>query len=344
MALLPLGVSSTRLKNYCVYGAIQPFDSCRVYGTPCSPDANINDKWFICEYHCSIRFKIEKMVMPIPDAEGTVYNRTVGRSLVNHKTEGDNRILIPTRYNYETVLNVRAMPLAEQLVTHMIYENKPEQDRICQLLQYNENFETNMYPIVENIYSKTIAILSMTDNTRYCSQVQTNDTRIFADQTSNAVFVNMPKFLQNLILRCVAPEILRIDEEELLLRNCATCNLYEDGLRADVNLYNPVVPKYRSGYNDSVLQVESVLKFRGNSNALQTNLARYEEYPIVVPLISGNQILSTATVRNTNAFTLPTIISGTSTSVFPPPQPNTAAFENINVAAAPETLAATVQT
>jgi hypothetical protein len=51
MALVSGALSTNRLRNYCVFGAVQPFDNCRAYGSPCSPDSTNNDGWFICDYH-----------------------------------------------------------------------------------------------------------------------------------------------------------------------------------------------------------------------------------------------------------------------------------------------------
>nr|QIT08140.1 capsid protein [Lymantria dispar multiple nucleopolyhedrovirus] len=307
MALVSGALSTNRLRNYCVFGAVQPFDNCRAYGSPCSPDSTNNDGWFICDYHSSIRFKIEKMVLPIPDAEGNIYNRTVGKSLVNHKTLGAARVLIPTRDNYKTVLNLNSMSLAEQLVTHMIYDNVEEQEAVCKALQHNENFQTETYRLAEDMFNRTSAILAMTNPRRYCSQVNSNYARIWTTDDVNVagnVFESMPPFLKNLINVAVAPEQIMIDEETLVIRNCPTCNIDDSGLVANVQLYNPVVPRYRSTFNENVLHVENVLKFKGNANALQKSLSRYEPYPIVVPLMLGTQTLNTSSAYK--QFTVPT--------------------------------------
>lgn len=248
------------------------------------------------------------MVLPIPDADGNTYYRTVGKSLVNHKAVGNDRILIPTRDNYESVLNIRALPLALQLVVHMIYDNVPEQEAICQLLQVNENFQKDTYKIAENLYSRTESILALTNPSRYCSRVALDGERIWGNgerNTAGEVYRRMPTFLQNLIDKAVAPDTMQIENEELLIRNCYTCQIKSEGLVADVHLYNPVEPKYRAGLNENVLQVENVLKFKGNSNAMQKSLNRYEHYPITVPLMLGTQIVVTAkTVPRSRAYTI----------------------------------------
>ncbi|AIZ48639.1 vp39 [Agrotis segetum nucleopolyhedrovirus B] len=298
MALAPTAANTTRLRNYCIFGAVQPFDACRTYGSPCSPDSSQDDGWYICEYHASIRFKIEKMAMPIPDGEGNTFFRTVGKSLVSDKAEGIDRILIPTAENYETVLKINSMSLPEQLVFHMIYGDRTKQERVCQMLQYNESFQTDIYKIVENLYNNTLSVLALTDPTRYCSRVSQNSTRVYgvSDESDIAeqTISRMPGFLQNLINKCVAPETMTIEDQTLEFRNCATCRIDNTGLVADVKLYNPVEPKYRSGYNQNFLQIENVLKFRGNSVALQKSLARYEPFPVVVPLILGSEVVVTA--------------------------------------------------
>ncbi|AIE47799.1 vp39 [Peridroma alphabaculovirus] len=298
MALAPTAATTNRLRNYCILGAVQPFDNCRTYGSPCSPDKVNDDGWYICEYHASIRFKIEKMNLPIPDGEGNLYNRTIGKSLVSDKAEGIDRILIPTRANYETVLKINSMSLPEQLIFHMIYDDREKQERVCQMLRYNENFETDIFRIVEEIYNKTAMVLALTDPNRYCSRVSQNSSRVYGVNddvdVAEQVVNELPGFLKNLVNKCVAPETMVLENQTLQFRNCPTCRIDGSGLVADVKLYNPIEPKYRSGYNDNFLQIENVLKFRGNANALQKSLARYEPYPVVVPLFLGSEVVVTA--------------------------------------------------
>ncbi|ABM45787.1 major capsid protein [Spodoptera frugiperda multiple nucleopolyhedrovirus] len=298
MALTPISSTATKRNNFCIFGAVQSFDPCYTYTKTCSPDAAFDDGWYICEYHASIRFKIEKMVMPIPDGEGRTYYRTVGKSLVSDKAEGSERILIPTADNYETVLNINAMSLPEQLIFHMIYKNREKQERVCQMLQFNEHFQTEIYKIINSVYNNTRNVLAMTDPTQYCSRVSQNSTRVYgvndendiAEQTIN----RMPGFLQNLINKCVAPQTMNIENQTLEFRNCATCRIDTTGLVADVKLYNPIEPKYKSKRDENYLIVDNVFKFRGNTKALQTSLNRYEQYPVVVPLILGSEIVVTA--------------------------------------------------
>ncbi|QEI03456.1 VP39 [Spodoptera cosmioides nucleopolyhedrovirus] len=322
MALTPVSSTATRRGNYCIFGAVQPFDVCRTYSNNCSPDANFDDGWYICEYHASIRFKMEKMAMPIPDGEGNTYFRTVGKSLVSDKAEGNERILIPTADNYETVLNINAMSLPEQLVFHMIYNNKAKQERVCQMLQFNEHFQTDIYKLVEDVYNNTMSVLALTDPTRYCSRVSQNSTRIYGVNDENDIaeqtISRMPGFLQNLINKCVAPQTMTIEKQTLEFRNCTTCRIDSTGLVADVKLYNPVEPKYRSGYNENYLLIDSVFKFRGNSRALQTALNRYEQYPVVVPLILGSEIVVTA--NSLKPMLLPRMLPNEE-EAFPPLQP-----------------------
>jgi hypothetical protein len=254
---------------------------------------------------------MEKMVFPIPDSDSTdntIYYRSVGKSLISDTDT--NRIFIPTRENYETQLNIPAMSLPEQLVFHMIYDNRDKQDEVCRMLQFNENFQTDLYRVVEQVYNKTAAVLALTDPTRYCSRVNQNADRIYGTNDRNNVadqtYHSMPGFLKNLIDKCVAPLTLDVQEKRLELRNCATCQITEEGLISHVNLYNPVVPKYRSNYNESVVQVENVLKFRGDKVALQTGLARYEPYPLIVPLMLGAEVM--VTNKNVRRTPLPQIL------------------------------------
>ncbi|AHH82656.1 VP39 [Buzura suppressaria nucleopolyhedrovirus] len=288
---------NNRLKSYCIFNSVRPFDTCQNYGSPCSPDNNIDDGTYICQGHLT-RFKIEKMVLPIPDSDGNTYNRLIGRSLVLH-TEPDNeqRIMIPTRDNYQNVLMIGTLSYAEQLIWHMIYENVPEQERICGLLQASERYQKETYSIAENVYSRTLSILALTNPTRSCSRVRSTSTRVYHTPTNDTamasniamILMRMPNFIRNLIEKLVAPEIMNIDSKSLLLRNCATCYLRDVGLIAEPAFYNPMPSVHINQANDNVLQIDNVLKFRGNANALQRYLNRYDPYPVIVPLFLGQE-------------------------------------------------------
>ncbi|AKN80657.1 VP39 [Perigonia lusca single nucleopolyhedrovirus] len=298
MALVLGGTTNSRLNNYCVFGAAQPFDSCYRYGTPCSPDAKNNDGWLICEYHLSARFKMEKMVLPIPDAEGNTYYRSVGKSLVSHKAQGNQRVLVPTKENYQTVLNIMGLSLAEQYIMHIIYENNEHRDQICQLLEVNERYEVETYKIIEQIDQHTNMVIGAVTPNKYCHRLQNNGERIWVSNDNptrvavGQIFEDQPPFVKNLIEKAAAPETIQFQDEILMLRNCHTCTFGKEGLVASVTLYNPVEPRYRNSSAENVLQVERVLKFKGNDNALQRSLNRYEPYPIVVPVIVGTQIIT----------------------------------------------------
>ncbi|ACH88613.1 Vp39 [Helicoverpa armigera multiple nucleopolyhedrovirus] len=322
MALTPLG-SNQPQRNNCIFGAIRPFDTCRTYGNPCSSDASQDDGWFICEYHLSIRFRMEKMVLPIPDGEGTIYNRSVGKSLVSESDE--NRILIPTATNYEEVLKLPSMSLPEQLIFHMIYDQPDKQNNICKLLQYNENFHSDLYQVVEQVYNKTAGVLAKTNPERFCARVNTNNYRTYgsADDTnvSNITYNALPGFLKNLIFKSVAPCTMDYTSGSLQLRNAPTCAITEQGLVASADIYNPVVPKYVSGYQENILKVDNVLRFKGNAVALQSSLSRYEHYPLVVPLMLGSETLITRDTYKKpiypNIVLTPTVSVSTSTTPTP---------------------------
>ncbi|ABF50303.1 vp39 [Antheraea pernyi nucleopolyhedrovirus] len=302
MALVFADVSSRRSTNHCIFGGIEPFDSCVTYRSPCSSDASVDDGWFICDYHLKLRFKMAKMVLPIFDEDDNQYKRTVARHLVGHKETGDKRILVPTATNYTTVFNLSSMMLSEQLIFHLIYNNQAEIERICTALRNNENFMENTYSVVENVYSATRNILALTDPLAYCSRVANDDVRFFTinnagNQPGNAdtVFSTLPGFLRNLIRRAVAPETLQIDNEDLRLRNCNTCVINDTGLVATVSgseLYNPVRSADIIKTRPNRLQIRNVLKFEGDTRALERTLGRYEEYPLYVPLFLGYQLVN----------------------------------------------------
>ncbi|ADB84417.1 Vp39 [Apocheima cinerarium nucleopolyhedrovirus] len=237
---------------------------------------------------------MEKRYLPIPDADGNTYNRSIAISLVHHDAVGDERILIPTKNNYQTVLKLNNLSYAEQLVWHKIYENEAELERICTLLEANERYQTETYAIAENIITKTDTILAMANPRSYCTRAATEVARIFGTETNSySVYQQMPPFMQNLINRAVAPEVMQIENVSLMLRNCSTCHIRDVGLLADVPLYNPIIPKYANRVNQNLLRIENVLKFKGNANALQRILNRYPPYPIEVPLFLGEQIVTT---------------------------------------------------
>ncbi|AGR57102.1 VP39 [Choristoneura rosaceana nucleopolyhedrovirus] len=303
MALVSPGVLSRRSTNHCIFGAIQPFDACITYRSPCSSDASVDDGWFICDYHLKLRFKMAKMVLPIYDEDDNQYKRTIARHLVGNQEREEKRILVPTVNNYTTVFNLTGMMLAEQLIFHLIYNNQEEVNRICNSLQNNENFIDNTYSVVENVYNSTRNILSLTDPQTYCSRVANDDLRYF-DTTppiagnelgnGDTVFNNMPGFLRNLIRRAVAPETLQIDSQNLRLRNCSTCRIDNTGLVATIDgteLYNPVRSTDIIKTRPNRLQIRNILKFEGDTRALERTLGRYEEYPMYVPLFLGHQLV-----------------------------------------------------
>ncbi|AUR45092.1 vp39 protein [Spilosoma obliqua nucleopolyhedrosis virus] len=304
MALVSPGVSSRRSTNHCIFGSIEPFDTCITYRSPCSSDASVDDGWFICDYHLKLRFKMSKMVLPIYDEDDNQYKRTIARHLVGHKERGVKRILVPTRNNYTTVFNLPGMMLAEQLIFHLIYDNRAEVDRICSSLRTSESFMDNMYNVVESVYNSTRNILLLTDPQAYCTRVANDDVRFFDATVVNnnyqpgsgdTVFNAMPGFLRNLIRRAVAPETLQIDSEDLRLRNCRTCVIDQTGLVATIEgteLYNPVRTSDIIKTRPNRLQIRNVLKFEGDTRALERTLGRYEEYPMYVPLFLGYQLVN----------------------------------------------------
>ncbi|AKN80972.1 VP39 [Lonomia obliqua multiple nucleopolyhedrovirus] len=315
MALVPANVASRRLRNHCIFSAIVPFDSCITYRSPCSPDASLDDGWFICDYHLRLRFKIAKMVLPIFDEADSQFKRTLGRHLVGHKDKGAQRILIPTAENYETIFNLAGMMQSEQLIFHLIYNNTQQVNAICNLLKTSENYMDNTYNVIENVYSSTRNILALTDPNAYCSRVSRDDLRYFdvnnarnaaGGSTGDVIFGRFPGYLQNLIRRAVAPEILQIDTEELRLRNCPTCVISNEGLVASVEgteLYNPIRTNDVIRHQPNRLQVRNVLKFEGDTQKLERTLSKYEEYPIYVPLFLGYQLINSENnILRTNNF------------------------------------------
>uniref|UniRef100_UPI00406DB513 Glutathione S-transferase class-mu 26 kDa isozyme,Viral capsid 39 protein n=1 Tax=Schistosoma japonicum TaxID=6182 RepID=UPI00406DB513 len=291
MALVTVPTATTRLRNFCVFSSVKPLDFCDQYSSPCSSDATVDDGWFVCEYHASRFFKMEKLALAIPDGTGNNYYRTVGKSLVDDKAEGIERILIPSQNNYETVLNLSLLGPAERLVFYMIYDNKEKQNEICQQLRMYERFRPE---VVEELYNSTLRVLALTNPDAYCAQTNTNESRSFGLSVEDDLAFNvLPTFIQNLIRKCVAPESLTIGTEDLQLRNANTCRITSEGLLASVRLYNSVQPKYLYGVNENRLQIRNVLQFQGNANALQQKLSRYELYQINIPLFLGKQIIST---------------------------------------------------
>ncbi|AJD09226.1 major viral capsid protein [Condylorrhiza vestigialis mutiple nucleopolyhedrovirus] len=301
MALVSPGVLSQRSTNHCLMGCADSFNPCATYKSPCSADASVDDGYFYCNYHLKRDFKMSKMVLPIFDEDDNQYKRTIARHLVGHKDTDYKRILVPTFNNYQQVLNVSSRMLSEQLIFHMIYDNRIEIERICNSLRNSESFLDDTYSVVEKVYNSARNILSLTDPQAYCSRVANDDVRYFDVTNANqggpgdVVFNNLPGFLRNLIRRAVAPETLQIDNEDLRLRNCSTCLIDNRGLVATVEgteLYNPVRASDIIRTRPNRLKLRNVLKFEGNTRALERTLNRYEEYPMYVPLFLGYQLIN----------------------------------------------------
>jgi hypothetical protein len=116
------------------------------------------------------------------------------------------------------------------------------------------------------------------------------------DVNANIVFNKLPGFLQNLVRKAVAPEILQIDLEDIRLNNAATCQITAGGLIASVpsgaELYNPVQSDEIAKNKPNRLQVRNVLKFEGDTRQLDRSLANYEEHQPGVKLFLGYQLIS----------------------------------------------------
>jgi hypothetical protein len=238
---------------------------------------------------------------------------------VGHKERGDQRILVPTRANYESVLKVPTLMQSEQLIVHMIYDNARRINEICNSIR-NVEYMEGVHQIIEEVYSNTRSILALTDPNAFCSRVAQDELRYFSPYegaaapegaaTADTVFARMPGFLQNFIKRAVQPEMLQIDTEELRLRNCPTCRIDSRGLVAEVDgvqLYNPIKPNDIIRFQPNRLQVRNVLKFEGDTRSLAKTLSYYEEYPLEVPLYLGRQIISSDNNLLRANYFLPTL-------------------------------------
>ncbi|USC25933.1 vp39 [Palpita vitrealis nucleopolyhedrovirus] len=308
MALVPVGMAPRQMRmNRCIFSSIVSFDACITYKSPCSPDAYYDDGWFICNEHLVKRFKMSKMVLPIYDEDDNQFKMTIARHLVGHAEDKPlKRILVPTSANYQEVFNLNSMMQAEQLIFHMIYNNNNAVNEICNNLRVTEGFANNTQHIIYDVYSNTKSILDMTDPQTFCSRVSKDELRFFGSTSANeqnitpadTYFNQFSGFLQNLIRRAVAPEIIQIDKEELRLRNCATCIINAEGLIASVpsgvELYNPLrrndIAAVRNQPNR--LQIRNVLKFEGDTRELDRTLSGYEEYCTSVPLFLGIQLIN----------------------------------------------------
>ncbi|QEI03677.1 VP39 [Rachiplusia nu nucleopolyhedrovirus] len=307
MSLAVLSGTSGRLDNYCIFGGNFQLELCGVSRrNNCSNDAKNDDGWYICNAHLSRKFKMQKNAIPIADREGTTFYRSSGISLVGHEETGKDRILIPTRANYESVLNIQHMSLADQLVLHMIYENLEAQRDVCNNLRkatsyerVSERFEKALYPPLKALYDRTTKILATTNPLSYCARVIYDSIRVYgssnqAEDVAGALVKRMPPFIINLINKCVAPEILKIETKDIMLRNCATCHIDETGLVASVRLYNPIMPRFLNKDESDYIHVETVVRFSGNSIALNEQLAIYCEHQLDVPLMLGVEIIATS--------------------------------------------------
>ncbi|AAR28860.1 vp39 [Leucania separata nucleopolyhedrovirus] len=288
MSLLSGGALPSRMRSYCAFQNVQPmeFINRTSYKSPCSEDASQDDGTYICQYHLSRYFKIEKTSLMIPDGIGTPYYRLIGKSLINQSSR--DRILIPTADNYQTVLNLPMMSPSERLIMHMIYRNKALADELCVQFRQQESFSSVK---VELITGPAARLIYMTDPDSYCSSVNNpNEVRLFVKDPELRVYTAFPPYIKNLINKLVAPEVLTIGATQMMLKNSATVAINNTGLVA-IKLYNEVIPKYVYTRNDNVLEIKNVLQFVGNDNALNKKLARYECHPIIVQLFLGSHTI-----------------------------------------------------
>ncbi len=252
---------------------------------------------------------MEKNSIPISDQEGTTFYRSSGISLVGQEEVGNRRILIPSRNNYETVLNVNQMSTADQLIVHMIYENIQAQKEVCARLRdysglerLSERFDQGVWAPLKMLYERTASILAKTDPNSFCSRINNINVRLYgandiAENLSDDIVKKMPPFLRNLIHKCVAPETMKVETKTIMLRNCPTVHIDESGLVASVQLYNPITPRYFSKNESDYIRIETVVRFSGNAEALNENISMYCEHPLYVPVMLGIEVITTS---NTN--------------------------------------------
>jgi Baculovirus major capsid protein VP39 len=277
-----------RFNMYCVFGVVAPLDFCNDYDSPCSDDAKVKDGWNVCDYHASKFFRIDKRIVFIGAANNTGFQRIVARSLVGE--EDSNRVLVPNKSNYETVLGVEFMSMSERIVMYTIYDEPDKRTRIVEQLKYNERYDVD---VIKDIFVYIDGIVASTRSDTLALQPHIQEVRTMGNEPEQLTYFNsLPPFIKNLVQQAVAPEQYTIGTKDLLLRNCNTCSITPRGLEASVRLYNPCRAKLLPKSN-RFFGVRSVIEVEGSAEARGMNLGKYDRFAVEVLLYLGHSTMST---------------------------------------------------
>lgn len=280
------------LRNLCIFQGVQPpeYLNCRPFNPPCIQPYN-RDGTFICQYHLSKYFKIEKMVLKVGSGVGQDFDMLVGKTLIQQNTEEARRIMIPTKQNYIQYLRVDNMSATEKFVFYTIYE-EPEKIRdLCLGLRDQEYYTDDVLRSLQSVVSQ---IMGEIEPALYCRPEIINEYRNFNNPpdlgAQQRVYDSFPPFLRNLIRLLVRSQVMTINKEPLILAQVPTCDIVEGkGLIAS-NLYNPTKSQFLPNpYREPKFQVRTVVEFGGRATKRQEGLAGYEVYVLNRPLFLGTE-------------------------------------------------------
>lgn len=257
------------------------------------------------------------MAFQIPSSGGgPPFTMLVGKTLLQQNSK--NRIMIPTKDNYETHLKVDMMSATEKFVFYNIYDEpevtaqgQPGKIRaLCESLRGQEFYTED---VLSDLYSIVAQLKGRVNPAIYCRPIIDESTRNYdavflggpeemAQGGQQAVYDNMPVFIKNLIDRLVRPVVLTVTNIETSypfnLALVPTCNLEADkGLTAPA-LYNPEQPPLYNRYGlmrEPKFQIRVLYDFEGRASREQRALANLEVYKVARPLLLGTETVVTAT-------------------------------------------------
>lgn len=167
------------LVNYCIFQGVTPpeYYPCDTIRVPCSEDGKNDDGTFICEYHLSKFFMMEKMVLEIPSGMGKSFKTLIGKTLIQQ--DDQRRIMIPTKQNFKSVLKVDFLSTTERYVIYKIYDQKDDARRLCEDLKNQDYFSEELWSQLSSIVDQ---ILGRTNPDDFCRTYDVAYNRIYTSK------------------------------------------------------------------------------------------------------------------------------------------------------------------
>ncbi|ABC74966.1 major viral capsid protein 39 [Neodiprion abietis nucleopolyhedrovirus] len=262
---VPAHERSASNTNECIFRYARENDKLNQTIDPGYNCSNYLSGLYICQKHLEDYFRLS--LRKINQLEGTDQGRVFERLSVLSRLPHNyrNRVIVPTRRNYEDIFKVAYLPISYQLVFHLLYQNQSAIDKICQDVKISGNkFSINggaIDALISDVKKRLAGIIT-TDIK--CSVEVTSVTRTW-ESVPNIINImddpQEPLFIKNLITNLICPRAMVIDNKTFKFETAANVIFVEEGLIVD-NLYNPEAELYPL-YNNRTISVNKVTTVSG---------------------------------------------------------------------------------